>query len=109
MIMFYVNMSRKSFKKKESVKALKHIQELFKIALENPGSEISKNSIKLMINYSKKFRQTIPRSIKRSYCKYCYSVYVPGKNCSIRFRKGENTIKVITCKSCGKIKRIVMS
>lgn len=47
----------------------------------------------------------IPREFKRSYCKYCYSYFLPDYTCKIRIRRGK---LIIHCNNCKKITRFLL-
>jgi len=40
----------------------------------------------------------IPPQLKRSFCKYCYSYLVPGKNLRVRIREGKVVYYCLECK-----------
>lgn len=46
----------------------------------------------------------IPKELKRTYCKHCYSFLSPGKNCRVRTQPGR---VIYTCLECKKFVRFV--
>lgn len=97
---------RKKQKSKEKIIAEKHIQELFSLAKIHFPEDISQNSLKIMWDYATKYRISISKDMRAAFCKKCFTLLVPGKSCSIRFKTGKNPLKIITCTKCGQIKRI---
>lgn len=93
-------------KQKEKQIAKDHILELFEIAKKEPNHVIAKNSIVLAQKYSTKYKVPIPRELKRTYCKTCYQILIPGKTATVRLKAGKSPQRIITCKSCETIKRI---
>jgi len=85
---------------------LSHILSLFEQAQEKFPSDLSKRYISLIRKYSTRNKVPIPLEIKRSFCKNCNTLLVPGNNCRIRIKSGKNPLRIITCNNCGKVKRI---
>jgi len=50
-------------------------------------------------------RTKIPRHISRRLCKICGTILVPGDTCRVRVRHNRSKHVVVTCLSCGTIKR----
>ncbi|MCF7798349.1 hypothetical protein K9M74_00430 [Candidatus Woesearchaeota archaeon] len=46
-----------------------------------------------------KFRLSLPRDVKHSYCKHCKTPFLPGKNCRMRTRGGILVFYCFTCKN----------
>jgi ribonuclease P protein subunit RPR2 len=84
--------------------AQERIEYLFDLAksefTENP--EKSKRYVALARKIGMRHRVSIPSKLKRSFCKKCGSLLIPGNNSKIRL-KGDTII--ITCLDCGNIKR----
>ncbi len=57
----------------------------------------------LIRKISMKHNYALPRDIKRSYCKHCKTLFVPGRNCRVRVRRG---LVVYRCDSCKRFTRI---
>jgi ribonuclease P protein subunit RPR2 len=91
-------------KKKKASYAKEKIQSLFALAQENTTHQ--QRYITLLRKVATRNRTHIPRPIGQSICKHCNIILIPGKTARIRFKRGKNTLKVITCLSCGNIKRI---
>ncbi|HIE41474.1 MAG TPA: ribonuclease P protein component 4, partial [Candidatus Aenigmarchaeota archaeon] len=51
-----------------------------------------------------KAQYTIPKDLKRKFCKKCNMLLIPGKTCSIRLNRKTKTIN-IKCFNCNNIKR----
>ncbi|TQD28207.1 ribonuclease P protein component 4 [Methanolobus vulcani] len=64
--------------------------------------EMSKRYVALARKIGMRHRVSIPSELKRSFCKNCGSLLLPGKNSRVRLNDG--TI-IITCLDCGSIKR----
>jgi len=58
--------------------------------------------VELMREISKKYNVRIPKEKKYHICKKCNSFLVPGKNATVRLKKGKVVIK---CLRCGTYKR----
>lgn len=82
--------------------AIDHITELFDQAKTN--SKFSKRYISLLRKYSTRLKIPLPLEIRRSFCKDCNSLL--AGNCRVRIKPGKKPIKIITCLSCGQIKRV---
>src|SRR3989344_2024965 len=52
-----------------------------------------------------KYNLRFPRSVKRKFCKHCYSFLKPGFNCRIRTK---NKKVIYSCLECGKFMRFVL-
>lgn len=50
-------------------------------------------------NLSMSYNLPIPRQLKRSFCKHCYTFLMPGKNCRIRTREGKVIYYCMECKN----------
>lgn len=45
-----------------------------------------------------KYKVRLPREVKRSFCKHCYSLLIPGKNLRVRTREGYVIYYCLECK-----------
>ena len=54
---------------------------------------------------AQKTRSKIPRHISRRICKICGTILVPGDTCRVRVRHNRSKHVVVTCLSCGAVKR----
>ena len=86
--------------------ALKHILDLFLFSKENFPGDLSKRYIHLIRKYSTRNKVPIPSDIKRSFCKNCNSLLIPGKSCTVRIKSGKSPLRIITCNNCKTIKRL---
>ena len=83
--------------------ALERVETLFleagKVFSKDPGlaNKYVKNARKIAM----KVNLTIPRELKRKYCKHCYSYLKPGVNARVRIKK----MVVYTCFNCKKYMR----
>ena len=50
-----------------------------------------------------KHKAKLPRDVKRSFCKHCYSLLVPGKNLRVRTREGHVVYYCLECKKYMKV------
>ena len=83
--------------------AKERIDILFKeakeVARERP--DLARRYVRLAKKIGMRYNVRLGR-LKRNFCKYCYSFFIPGVTCSQRLRNGKITIK---CLSCNKIIR----
>jgi ribonuclease P protein subunit RPR2 len=54
---------------------------------------------------AQKTRTKMPRHISRRICKTCGTILVPGNTCRVRVRRNRSKHVVVTCLSCGAVKR----
>ena len=84
--------------------AKERIEELFKQAelafAKNPN--LSDRYVELARKISMRLKVRIPPSLKKRFCKHCYSYLVPGKNCRVRTHEGK---VVYSCGNCRKFMR----
>ncbi len=94
-------------KKSQKKEALEKIKTLFTEAKtqfsKNPG--LSNKYVKMARKIAMKFNITMPRNLKRKFCKHCYSYLVPSKNCRVRIHKSR---VVYHCDNCKKFMRFVL-
>lgn len=95
---------RKSSRKKDREIAVQEIKRLFKLAGEvsEKKPERANRYVEIALKISTRLKVTIPRSLKRSYCKDCKKFLIPGKNCRVRTK---NKMIVQTCLNCNAIRR----
>ncbi|MGM5480039.1 MAG: ribonuclease P protein component 4 [Nanobdellota archaeon] len=95
----------KRFKKKIARRSHRAIDELFslqkKFLFTRPSR--SQRYSYLIRRISRKNRVKLPRDIKRSYCKHCKTVFIPGKNYRVRIRKKQVTYYCFSCKKFTRI------
>ncbi|MGC8610049.1 MAG: ribonuclease P protein component 4 [Thermoplasmata archaeon] len=87
------------------INASKWIKNLLSLAKEmelKNDLELEKRYIFLALEISKHYKVKFD---KRYICKNCYSYLIPGKNATIRIRKGRIILK---CLKCGNIKRFII-
>ncbi|WP_321430086.1 ribonuclease P protein component 4 [uncultured Methanolobus sp.] len=84
--------------------AQERIEYLFNLAKSefSENSEKSKRYVALARKIGMRHRISIPPELKRSFCKNCGSLLVPGNNSRVRLK--DETI-IMTCLTCGNIKR----
>ena len=97
-------MNKREFARKE---ALEKIRTLFSEArIQFPkNSSLANRYVKLAREISMKFKDKIPRELKRKFCKHCYHYLVPGKNCRVRIYKSR---VIYYCFDCKKFMRFVL-
>lgn len=98
---------KRKYKKnpKKQVKIAKErIKKLFEQAeirfKEDP--KLANRYVYLARKIAMKLKIRIPPSLKRRFCKHCYSYLVPNKNCRVRIRKDKI---IYTCFNCKKFMR----
>lgn len=78
--------------------AKERIDILFKeaenVVRERP--DLAKRYVKLAKKIGMRYNVRLGK-LKRKFCKYCYSFFLPGLTCSQRLRKGRITIKCFSC------------
>ncbi len=96
--------SRKKSKAIARKIALERIEYMFKLAGEEicRDPERSARYVLLARRIGMRNRVSIPSHLKRSLCKSCSSLLVPGRSCRVRLKEG---CIIITCLGCGQIKR----
>nr|WP_321497192.1 ribonuclease P protein component 4 [uncultured Methanolobus sp.] len=96
--------SRKKSKVVARSIAQERIEYLFGLARSefSASSEMSKRYVALARKIGMRHRVSISSELKRTFCKNCGSLLVPGNNSRVRLK--DDTI-IITCLDCGSIKR----
>jgi len=96
-------------KNKESIKqeALEKIYELFREAglIFDRDPKLSDKYVSLARKIAMKYTISIPKELKRRFCKHCYSYLVPGKNCRVRIQKHR---VIYSCEKCKNFMRFVL-
>jgi len=85
--------------------ARERIDILFKeaeVAATAGNFSLAERYVELMLAISRKYRVPIAKEQKYRICKKCHSFLVPGKNATVRLKKGKVVIK---CEKCGNYKR----
>lgn len=107
LLLIFFKLVRKNKNKKGLLKkiALKSVEYLRNVQIGHLYTDLktaqSHSDTIRQIAMSTKIR--LPRDIKRSYCKHCYSVFAPPVNCRVRLQKSK---VVYYCSSCKKFTRI---
>ncbi|MCJ7506864.1 ribonuclease P [Candidatus Bathyarchaeota archaeon] len=91
--------------------AEERIELLYRFAREVFGTHpsLAKRYVEIARRIGMRCRVRIPRELKRFTCKGCGSLLVPGTNCRVRIKPDRGTILIMTCLSCGKLKRYPMA
>jgi ribonuclease P protein subunit RPR2 len=86
--------------------AKERIQILFDLAKKEFKNhpERSKRYIQLLRKIGLRYNVRLPKEIKRSFCKNCNSLLIPGLSSEVRLNKRTKTVN-IRCKNCNKIYR----
>jgi ribonuclease P protein subunit RPR2 len=86
--------------------AKERIQILFELAKKEFKNkpERSRRYIQLLRKIGLRYNIRLPKEIKRSFCKKCNSLLIPGVSASVRLNKKTKTVN-IKCKNCNKIYR----
>jgi len=59
--------------------------------------KLSDRYVHLARTIAMKYKLRMPKEVKRSYCKHCYSYLMPGKNLRVRTNNGK---VIYHCKEC---------
>ncbi|CAG9766049.1 unnamed protein product [Ceutorhynchus assimilis] len=100
---FSIKMSTKKCVGKETFQRINYLYQLCnKLTTENRAAHIASNHYSnLAVNISKKAVQRLDIDIKRTLCKGCRSILIPGVTCKIRIKKK----KVLKhCMKCSRVK-----
>lgn len=86
----------------------KHIDSLFPLVKKNrfTNSAIADRYIFLIRRIAMKTNHKLDSEIKRSYCKHCKELFIPGKNSRVRVHKKR---VIYYCFNCKKYTRIPYS
>ncbi|MBP2132856.1 ribonuclease P protein subunit RPR2 [Methanomicrobium sp. W14] len=97
-------MAKKNDKSGQRILARERIVCLFESAFEfyEDNPLLSKKCILHARKISMRYRVKIPKPYNRRYCRKCFSCFIPGVNMTTRINRGK---VVVTCKSCGNIRR----
>ena len=87
--------------------AEERIELLYKFARDAFGTNqsLAKRYVEIAKRIGMRCRVRVPRELKQFTCKGCGGLLVPGENCRVRIRHDARTFLVMTCLSCGKLKR----
>lgn len=67
--------------------------------------DLANTYVRMVRRIAMKVNLRIPRSLKRKFCKHCYTYLKPGKNCRVRIR---NKMVVYTCFNCNNYMRFLI-
>ncbi|MFW9787820.1 MAG: ribonuclease P protein component 4 [Candidatus Thorarchaeota archaeon] len=67
--------------------------------------ELARQNMLSARRIAQRTRTQIPRHINRGICKVCGTILVPGDTCRVRVRHNRAKHVVVTCFSCGSMKR----
>lgn len=86
--------------------ARERIKKLFDEAKEafEKHPDRSHRYVEMARKLSMRYNITIPRELKRKFCKHCYKFLVSGKNAQTRTRSAQQAV-IVKCLECGKIMR----
>lgn len=96
--------------RKKPEKQVSIARERILILFEMAEKEFSKNPdlshrwIRMARNIATRYNIRMPREMKRRFCKECFSLLVPGKNCSVRTNPGQRAV-IVKCLECGNVMR----
>jgi len=84
--------------------AKERISLLFELAKKELGSkpERSRRYVELARKIGLRYNVRLPKQVKRSFCKQCNTLLVPGRTCQVRIY---GQVKIIKCTHCNKIYR----
>ncbi|MCD6402785.1 MAG: ribonuclease P [Candidatus Aenigmarchaeota archaeon] len=86
--------------------ALERIITLFELAKKELDihPERSRRYVELLRKIGLRYNVRLPKDIKRSICKECNTILIPGKTAKVRLDSKKKTV-IIKCLECGKIYR----
>lgn len=101
-------MAKRNDKSKQKSLAKERIIRLFEVADDffKKSPPLPNNCIQHARKISMKYRIRIPKPYNRKFCRKCYNLLVPGVNMTARIYRGKI---IITCKTCGNIRRYPLS
>ncbi len=97
------NVGKKIIKQSAKASVKKLLDEARK-AYAKGQKERSKKYVKMAHDLIKKNKIKLPEELRNSYCRKCFSLWVPGKTIKVTFDSRHNCLR-ITCK-CGYTKRV---
>ena len=98
------NRARSSAKIKRKENAIEAQQHLSKIMTDVSMPMIARiNAAKHLVKTSKRNRLPLPVNQRHWVCRECTQLLIPGENSRVRIRNGQ---RIITCLSCGNVRRI---
>ncbi len=80
--------------------AKERIKTLFSLAesYANMGDfELSSRYVELILRIARKYNIRLPKEMKYRICKKCNCFIIPGKNATVRLKKGKVIIKCLDC------------
>ncbi len=97
-----MDMGKKFSSKSRKVKAMakEHVIELFDAARKefSKDKKLANEYVRKARRIAMKYKLRMPRSLKRRFCKHCYSYLVPGKNLRVRTHEGHVVYYCLECK-----------
>ncbi len=75
------------------------------VSVFGKDEELARRYVSLARRIGMRMGVRIPSERKRFLCKECSSPLIPGRNCRVRIRARGSTTVIITCLSCGTLKR----
>ena len=88
-------------KDKEKKIALDHINAMFDEAKRQSKKnfELSNKLVKRALNLKKRLKITLPKELKKKFCKNCNNYFIHGENCRVRVQNGKIIYFCLKCKS----------
>lgn len=104
-LVFSLFVARKITKLSQKKLVDNHISSLFSLVSQLRFTNFARASryMTLIRRISMKFNHSLPSEIKRSYCKHCKVLFVPGKNCRVRVHKSRVIYSCFECKNFTRI------
>jgi ribonuclease P protein subunit RPR2 len=86
--------------------ARERIEILFNLAEKKFGKhpELSNRYVELARKIGMRYNITLPKGLKRTFCRKCRSYIVPGKNCIVRTSSAQKSV-IVKCLECGNVMR----
>ena len=82
--------------------AKNEILRLLEFASRKPGDKYSTKAAKLANKIAQKLRLRLPKKVKKTFCKNCFTYLVVGKTSKTRIGKGRVATHCLNCGSVSK-------
>ena len=90
---------------KDAIERMNYLYQIAHQALSVNNQPLARFYIYTLVNISKRLVIRLDPSIKRTICKHCYSLLIPGITMKVRISPNREPHVVNTCLYCGKVKR----
>ena len=90
---------------KDAIERMNYLYQIAHEALRLKNESLARFYIYTMMGISKRLVIRLDPSIKRTICKHCHSLLIPGITMKVRISPNREPHVVNTCLYCGKVKR----